>query len=129
MRYDVVIGYVGVNGQIQPETFTITTNGSIPVLTVDSGTCAAWSTAGNVITSPSVAGGINSIVNVSSATPFTTLSIQSGMNSSTTGGSSYGLCSTSVFTSLHEANANPANFSIYPNPGRGIFKVDFDNAR
>ena len=124
---DVVIGYVGVTGQIQPETFTITTNGSIPSLTVDSGTCAAWTTAGNVITSPSVPGGINSIVRVSSFTPFTTLSILSGANSSSTGGSSYGLCSASVFTSLHEQDANPANISIYPNPNRGNFNVDIIN--
>lgn len=121
---NVFIAYVGTTGQTNPESFIFTTNSSVPVLTVDAGTCAAWTVMGNQITSPSVINALNSIATVSSVTPFTTLSIVSGTNSSVNGGSSYGLCDASLVTTLGDLMINPYKITIYPNPSSGKFEID-----
>ncbi len=93
---DVFVAYVGITGQLAVETFTFTTNGSVPTLSINTGSCPGWNTTGNVTSSPSVAGAWNVLTTVTSATPFTTLTIESGLSSSQDGGSSYGLCSSSA---------------------------------
>ena len=93
---DVFVAYVGVTGATQPETFTFTTNGAVPGLTINSGSCPGWVTVGNVTSSPSVVGAWNVLTTVTSTVAFTTLTIESGLNSNVNGGSSYGLCSTSA---------------------------------
>jgi hypothetical protein len=121
---DVFIAYVGVNGITQPESFTITTNGSTPVVTVDAGTCAPWIISNNQITSPSIPGGLNALATVASSLPFTTMSIISGTNSTMTGGSSYGLCDASALTDV--THLNHINVSIYPNPVSNMLNVILD---
>jgi len=124
---DVFVAYVGTTGQMNPESFIFTTNGSVPALTVDSGTCAAWTVLGNEITSPSILNGLNTIVTVVSATPFTDLSIISGgPNSNVHGGSSYGLCDASVETSVPSLSAYENNLHVYPNPVSNELTISFD---
>lgn len=93
---DVFVAYVGVTGTFGPETFTFTTNGSVPALSINTGSCPGWTTTANTTTSPQIAGAWNVLTTVTSATPFTTLTIESGLNTSQNGGSSYGLCSSSA---------------------------------
>ena len=112
---DVFVAYVGVSGFIQQESFAFITNGSTPALTVDSGTCAAWIVAGNQITSPPIPDGLNAIVTVTSASPFTTLGIIGGTNSSANGGASYGLCSASILTTVQNLTVENKVY-VYPNP-------------
>jgi len=112
---DVIVAYVGVLGSVHQETFDFITNGSTPTVTVDSGTCAEWIVAGTQITSPPVPDGLNAVVTVSSATPFTTLGIIGGTNSSTNGGASYGLCDASILTSVFNLTFEK-NVRVYPNP-------------
>jgi hypothetical protein len=123
---DVVVGYVGVTGLIAPESFIFTTNGSLPVLTVDSGTCEAWIVSGNEITSPSIINGLNAIVTVVAALPFTDLCIISGsFNSSFNGGSSYGLCDASLETNVYDIESYENNLLVYPNPVSNVLTISF----
>ena len=91
---DVFVGYTGVNGSINPEAFTYTTNGPIPSVTVNSGTCVPWIINGNTVTSPNIVGGLNSYHTISTTTSFTSLTITT--NSTNNGGSSYALCDGSI---------------------------------
>jgi hypothetical protein len=112
---DVFVAYVGVSGFIKQESFAFITNGSTPTVTVDSGSCAAWIVVGNQITSPPIPNGLNGIVTVASAIPFTTLGIIGGTNSSANGGASYGLCSASILTTVLDLTFEN-KVHVYPNP-------------
>ncbi len=112
---DVIVAYVGVLGSIHQETFDFITNGSTPAITVDSGSCAAWIVEGTQITSPPLPDGLNAVVTVSSAIPFTTLGVIGGTGSSTNGGASYGLCDASLLTSVRNLPFEK-NVHVFPNP-------------
>ena len=122
---DVIVAYVGVTGYIRQESFAFITNGSTPVLTVDSGTCAAWIVAGNQIKSPPIPNGLNAVVTVASATPFTTLGIISGDSSNFNGGASYGLCDASVMTTVPNLSFEN-KVHVYPNPVGSELTISFD---
>ncbi len=119
----VFIAYTGVQTQIQPETFTITTNGSVPTLIVDPGDCTQWKINANTISSPHIINSVNAIVTVKSTTPFTTLTLTTGMKSSETGGSSYGLCTTGAVKNnelvvmLDEKEMSLVNIGFYDDTG------------
>jgi len=120
----VFLAYVGTNTQTNPESFVFNTNGGLPTLSVDPGTCVAWTINGNQITSPTILNAVNSIVTVLSETPFTTLDIISGTNSGINGGSSYGLCNSSLVTAINNSRENPYLITVYPNPNTGQFKIE-----
>lgn len=93
----VFIAYTGIDGAVVSETFLFKTNAdSNPILTINPGTCPKWEINSGKLVSPFTYNSVNALVTVRSNQPFTKLSILSGEESNQTGGSSYGLCSTSV---------------------------------
>ncbi len=123
------VANAGSMGGITPEIFTFSTNSSIPGLTVDSGTCSPWTVSGNQITSPSILDGVSSIVTVSSVTSFTSLIIESGINSDLSGGSLYGLCNSSADIAVEVQEYSFRNkLIVYPNPTNGIISINLGDA-
>jgi gliding motility-associated-like protein len=103
------------------ETYLFTTNGPTPNLSVYSGSCSPWAVTGNRIHSGGPSPRIkNFMVTVSSSTAFNTLTISSGINKNT-GGSGFGLCSTSIITSCNTTSSmNETACNNYISPS-GIY--------
>ena len=77
---DLFLCHVNMNGSVAPETMEIRPNHGTIHMEIDNGTCARWTIQGNVITSPSVEGGINVIVHITCDTAFNILTISSKNN-------------------------------------------------
>jgi hypothetical protein len=122
---DLFIAAAGVTATyVAVEGFTFNTNGSIPQLSVNSGSCIPWTVTGNEIVSPQAQNAFNAVVSISSAIPFTTLSIANGAAGFVHGGSAYGLCETSLVTGIQPSMAAPDQFHIYPLAGSGQLVIE-----
>jgi len=116
-------GSVGPPGSITLESFLFSTNGGVPSLSINSGTCAPWIINANEIISPSVPGALNAIIDLSSETPFTEVTIMPGsVNDIGNLGSGFGLCANGLLST--ENIDSVLDVHVYPNPSDGIFTID-----
>jgi len=124
----LLVGYVGVHGgagSIAPESFTFTTNNTIPYLNVNSGTCSQWITVGNQTTSPSILGPIIGVHTISATLPFTSFTIatnSSGTGPGANGGSAFALCDASIVSGASFNLGNDTNLCVGENLLLDVFK-------
>jgi hypothetical protein len=124
-KIDLFIAAAGITATYTAvEGFTFNTNGSVPVLMVNSGSCIPWTVMGNEITSPNAQNAFNAIVTISCAIPFSTLSISNGPAGFVHGGSGYGFCETSLVTGMEKLRAETHQFNIYSVPENGQLVVE-----